>query len=108
MTCRDPHTGFIAHVPKGSIAKGEAIATTGAGGRQLLVLRVTVRRSLGWGPCPKLPGIRQTTLFGNWRDFKSAPNSELDQLMKGVVVNSTQDDIVSLAAYVASRNPEKQ
>jgi len=28
--------------------------------------------------------------------------------MKGVVANLTQDDIISLAAYVASRSPEKQ
>jgi cytochrome c553 len=37
-----------------------------------------------------------------------ARNSDLDQLMKGVVANLTQDDIISLAAYVSSRNPEKQ
>lgn len=28
---RDPHSGFIAYVPKGSIAKGEALVTTGGG-----------------------------------------------------------------------------
>jgi cytochrome c553 len=28
--------------------------------------------------------------------------------MKGVVANLTQDDIISLAAYVSSRFPEKQ
>jgi cytochrome c553 len=31
----------------------------------------------------------------------------MDQLMKGVVANLTQDDIVSLAAYVSSLSPEK-
>jgi cytochrome c553 len=31
----------------------------------------------------------------------------LDELMKGVVANLTQDDIISLAAYAASRNPEQ-
>src|ERR1700733_14126210 len=31
VTCRDPHTGFVAYVPPGAIAKGEALATTGAG-----------------------------------------------------------------------------
>jgi cytochrome c553 len=36
-----------------------------------------------------------------------ARNSEMDQLMKGVVANLTQDDIVSLAAYVSSVSPEK-
>src|SRR5262249_60374294 len=28
---RNPHTGFISHVPPGSNAKGEALATTGGG-----------------------------------------------------------------------------
>ena len=28
---RDPHTQFIAYVPVGSLAKGEALATTGGG-----------------------------------------------------------------------------
>jgi cytochrome c553 len=31
----------------------------------------------------------------------------MDQLMKGVVANLSQDDIVSLAAYVSSVSPEK-
>jgi cytochrome c553 len=31
----------------------------------------------------------------------------MDQLMKGVVANLTQDDIVALAAYVGSVGPEK-
>src|SRR6202021_4292442 len=29
VTCRDPHTGFVAYGPQGSIANGEVIATTG-------------------------------------------------------------------------------
>src|SRR6202042_1699751 len=32
---RDPRTGFVAHVPTGSIKKGEEIVTTGAGGKTL-------------------------------------------------------------------------
>jgi cytochrome c553 len=36
-----------------------------------------------------------------------ARNSELDELMKGEVANLTQDDIISLAAYVGSLSPLK-
>jgi cytochrome c553 len=32
---RDPHSGFIDNVPSGSIAKGQALATTGDGGRTI-------------------------------------------------------------------------
>src|SRR5260370_27342857 len=31
-TSRDPHSGFIAYVPVGSVAKGEALVKTGGGG----------------------------------------------------------------------------
>src|SRR5437016_13048159 len=30
-TLRNPHSGFVAYVPPGSIKKGEALVTTGAG-----------------------------------------------------------------------------
>src|SRR4029079_9294050 len=30
---RDPHSGFIAYVPIGSLAKGEALVKNGGGGR---------------------------------------------------------------------------
>ena len=32
---RDPRTGFIAYVPTGSIAKGEALVTLGGGGKTI-------------------------------------------------------------------------
>ena len=32
---RDPRTGFVAHVPVGSIKQGEALVTTGGGGKTL-------------------------------------------------------------------------
>ena len=40
---RDPHSGFIAYVPPGSIAKGEALVKTGAPGRRCSARSVTAR-----------------------------------------------------------------
>lgn len=109
VTCRDPHTGFVAYVPKGSIAKGEAIATTGAGGKATPCIACHGPALTGLGPVPRIAGHSPNYIVRQLAGFQvGARNSDLDQLMKGVVVNLTQDDIVSLAAYVASRSPEKQ
>jgi hypothetical protein len=32
---RDPHASFVSYVPPGSLAKGEALVTTGAGGKTI-------------------------------------------------------------------------
>src|SRR5262249_3432931 len=34
-TLRDPHSPFIAYVPKGAVAKGKDIVTTGGGGKTI-------------------------------------------------------------------------
>ena len=108
VTCRDPHTGFIAYVPVGSIAKGEMLATTG-GGKTTACIVCHGPALTGLGPVPRIAGHSPNYIARQLAGFQvGAHNSDLDQLMKGVVANLTQDDIVSLAAYVASRNPEKQ
>jgi cytochrome c553 len=107
VTCRDPHTGFVAYVPTGSIAKGEALATTG-GGKTTPCVACHGPELKGLGPVPHIAGHSPNYIVRQLAGFQvGARNSDLDQLMKGVVANLTQDDIISLAAYVSSRNPEK-
>jgi cytochrome c553 len=109
VTCRDPHTGFVAYVPTGSIAKGEALATTGGGGKTTACIACHGPALTGLGPIPRIAGHSPNYIVRQLAGFQvGARNSDLDQLMKGVVANLTQDDIISLAAYVASRSPEKQ
>jgi len=108
VTCRDPHTGFVAYVPTGSIAKGEALATTGGGGKTTACVACHGPQLTGLGPVPRIAGHSPNYIVRQLAGFQvGARNSELDQLMKGVVANLTQDDIISLAAYVASRSPEQ-
>ncbi|HEV2174138.1 MAG TPA: hypothetical protein VGR71_11245, partial [Nitrospira sp.] len=107
VTCRDPHTGFVAYVPVGSIAKGETLATTG-GGKTTACIVCHGPALTGLGPVPRIAGHSPNYIVRQLAGFQvGARNSDLDQLMKGVAANLTQDDIISLAAYVASRNPEK-
>ncbi|MGA7791396.1 MAG: c-type cytochrome [Candidatus Acidiferrales bacterium] len=108
VTCRDPHTGFVAYVPPGSIAKGEALATTGAG-KTTACIACHGPALTGIGPVPWIAGHSPNYIVRQLAEFQvGARNSDLDQLMKGVVANLTQDDIISLAAYVSSRFPDKQ
>lgn len=108
VTCRDPHTGFIAYVPTGSIAKGERLALTGGDGKTTACVACHGPALTGLGPVPRIAGHSPTYLVRQLAGFQvGTRTSDLDQLMKGVVANLTQDDIISLAAYVASRNPEK-
>ncbi|HXC31335.1 MAG TPA: hypothetical protein VNZ56_02615 [Verrucomicrobiae bacterium] len=108
VTCRDPHAGFTAYVPPGAIAKGKELATTGAGKTTACIVCHGPTLS-GLGPVPRIAGHSPNYLVRQLAGFQvGARNSDLDQLMKGVVTSLTQDDIISLAAYVSSLDPPKQ
>ena len=107
VTCRDPHAGFVAYVPTGALAKGKELATTGAGKTTACIVCHGPNLT-GLGPVPRIAGHSPNYIVRQLAGFRvGARNSDLDQLMKGVVTTLTQDDIVSLAAYVSSLSPEK-
>jgi cytochrome c553 len=107
VTCRDPHMGFVAYVPVGAVAKGELIATTGANGKTTPCVECHGPALAGLGVVPRIAGHSPTYIVRQLAGFQvGARNADLDDLMKGVVANLTQDDIISLAAYVASRYPD--
>jgi cytochrome c553 len=102
---RDPRSGFVAYAPKGSIAKGQSLVTTGAG--------ETVACTTCHGPALKgnevIPGIagrhtgylvRQLYFFQNGN--RSGPQVSL---MHNVVQRLTDDDMLAVAAYVATLQP---
>jgi cytochrome c553 len=102
---RDPRSGTIAYVPPGSIKRGEALATTGGG--------KTIQCTICHGPglkgladVPHIAGRSPTYTFRQLYSFKdSSRGGDSAALMKGVVANLTQDDMVALAAYAASLAP---
>src|SRR5262249_36138359 len=53
---RDPRMGFIAYVPPGSVKKGEALATTGGGGRTVACGACHGPDLKGLGPVPGIAG----------------------------------------------------
>ena len=100
---RDPRSGFTAYVPVGSIKKGEALVTTG-GGKTTKCSVCHGADLKGLGPVPGIAGrspsytVRQ--LFDTQRGMRKGVWADL---MKPVVDNLTNDDMLAIAAYTASR-----
>jgi cytochrome c553 len=102
---RDPRLGFIALVPRGSIAKGEALATTGSG-RTLACALCHGATLQGIGNVPPIAGrqasyiVRQLYMIQD--GSRSGPSAGL---MQQVVQKLSVDDMLALAAYTASLAP---
>jgi cytochrome c553 len=102
---RDPRLGFIAFVPKGSIARGEALAAMG-GGNTIACSSCHGPTLQGLGDVPPLAGrqatytVRQLLMMqdGGRAGPGIAP-------MQPVVKNLPVDDMLALAAYTASLAP---
>jgi len=102
-TSRDPHSGFVAYVPKGSIAKGAALVKTGA--------NKTISRAIchgdsleGLGDVPRIAGLHPAYVARQLYAFQSGTNHSVSSaLMKKVVANLTADDILAIAAYTAAQ-----
>ena len=107
-TKRDPHSGFIAYVPVGSLAKGEALVKNGGAGKTIACATCHGDALLGLGNVPRIAGLhpiyiaRQLYLIKD--GFRNGPDA---QLMKKPVEKLTDDDILSISAYVASLPPVK-
>jgi len=105
-TSRDPHSGFIAYVPRGSIAKGEALVKTGGSGKTIQCAICHGESLEGLGELPRIIGISPLYAARQLYGFQAGTrNGSLDVLMKKVVANLNGDDIVAISAYLASRNP---
>jgi cytochrome c553 len=99
-TYRNPHSGFIAYAPVGSVKKGEALAKSG----QCAMCHGTDLR--GIGPVPSIAGRSPSYMMRQMYDMQQGTRKGLwTGLMKPVVANLSQDDLLDLAAFVASRTP---
>ncbi|MEY4095667.1 MAG: hypothetical protein RLZZ53_2866 [Acidobacteriota bacterium] len=103
---RDARAGFVAYVPPGSIAKGEALVKSGGNGRTVACGSCHGNDLKGLGPVPPLAGrspsytVRQ--LFDMQQGVRKGPWSAL---MKAAVEKLTIDDMIAIAAYTSSREP---
>lgn len=103
---RDSMSGFVAYVPKGSIAKGKELVTTGGNAK---TIRCTICHGAdlkGIGNVPSIAGRSPSQMTRQIIDFQTgARNGPWGQLMKEPVRQLTNDDIVNIVSYLASLQP---
>ena len=103
---RDPHSGFIAYVPIGSLKKGEELVKNGGAGKTIACAICHGEGLKGLGDVPRLAGIHPIYVIRQLFDFQvDANTSTAGAQMKKVVANLTESDMISIAAYTASLNP---
>jgi cytochrome c553 len=103
---RDPHSGFVAYVPKGSLAKGKDFVNTGGAGKTIQCVICHGPSLNGLGEVPPIAGHDPMYLFRQLYYFKDGSrHGSMGALMKGVVAKMSEDDMIAVAAYVASLTP---
>jgi cytochrome c553 len=103
---RDEDSGFVAYVPKGSLKKGEALVTTGGGGKTIQCSVCHGTDLKGLGPVPRLAGRSPSYIFRQLYDMQHGSRKGVwADLMKEPVARLTLEDMVSISAYAASLKP---
>ncbi len=102
---RDPHTGFVAYVPMGSLKKGDNIVNTG-GGKTMSCTLCHGFDLKGIGDTPPIIGRSPTYIFRQINDVKrGARNGSTSVRMKTIVEKLDEGDMIGIAAYLASKKP---
>ena len=103
---RDPHSGFTAYVPPGSIAKGEALVKTGGSGKTIQCAICHGDDLRGLGEVPRLAGLQPVYIARQLICMQNGTSAGANAaLMKKVVANLSEDDIISISAYLGSLPP---
>ena len=113
---RNPHSGFVAYVPPGSIKKGKDLVTTGGMrivGNEIVQGKTTPCVTchgldlMGVADVPPIAGRSPSYMVRQiWDMQQGTRNGASAQLMKLVIANLTEEDMVAIAAYVSSRAPK--
>ena len=111
---RDPHSGFVAYVPPGSLAAGKALVSTGARvGTDPVKAPVTVACASCHGPnlegvgdVPGIAGRSPDYLARQLYDMQQGTRRGVQSAPMQVVTAKLEDeDFIGIAAYVASLEP---
>jgi len=117
-TYRNPRVGFIAYVPPGSVAKGKDLVTTGGArtiGTEFIPGKntpcITCHREdlMGAVDSPPIVGRSPSYIARQlWDIQQGTRNGDAVQLMKITIAKLTPDDILAVAAYIASLPPPRK
>jgi cytochrome c553 len=103
---RDTRSQFTAYVPVGSVAKGEVLAKTGGSNTTTPCATCHGPDLKGVGPIPGIAGRSPSYIVRQLYDFqRGARAGSASALMKPTVAKLAQEDMISLAAYIASLEP---
>jgi cytochrome c553 len=104
---RDPRSGFIAYVPRGSVARGEALALNGKDG--VAACTICHGEDLdGLSVVPSLRGRSPSYIARQLADMKAGKRrGAWTPLMMPVVGGLSAGDILNLSAYLASLEPAR-
>ncbi|MFP5249709.1 MAG: c-type cytochrome [Acidobacteriota bacterium] len=103
---RNPHSGFIAYAPMGSLQAGEALVRTGGNGKTIACAICHGPDLHGLGDVPGIAGRSPSEMARQLMDFRDgARNGPGAALMKLPVSKLSDDDIVAITAYLASLQP---
>jgi cytochrome c553 len=102
---RNPRSGFMAYVPKGSIQKGKGLVERG--GKGIAACGACHGAQLtGMGPVPGIAGRSPSYLVRQLYDMQQGTRKGTwTELMKPVVKDLKEDDLVNIAAYCSSLQP---
>jgi cytochrome c553 len=102
-TRRDPHSGFTASVPPGSIKRGETLVKTGGRGKTIACATCHGDTLQGLGSVPRIAGLHPIYIARQLFTFKDGSRHGVEAaLMKKPVEKLTDSDVVSIAAYLGS------
>ena len=97
---RDARSGFIAYVPPGSVKRGEALVKSGGGGKTTPCGVCPGADLMGLGPVPGIAGRSPSYMVRQLYDMQQGVRKGVwSDLMKPVVANLTDADMLAIAAY---------
>jgi cytochrome c553 len=103
---RDPHSGFIAYVPPGSLARGAALVKEGASGKTVRCAICHGEAQTGLGEVPRLAGLQPLYIARQLFAMRFGSSAgKATELMKPVVANLSDDDIIAISSYLSSLPP---
>jgi len=104
---RDPHSGFIAYVPPGSIARGEALVKGGGSGKTVQCEICHGEGLKGLGEVPRLAGLQPLYIARQLFDLRYGSSAgKAAALMNAAVKNLSDDDIIAISSYLGSLPPQ--
>ena len=102
----DSEVGYTVYVPKGSIKKGEKLVRTGGKGKTLACTSCHGSDLRGIGEIPPIAGRGPSNMARQLYNMKFGARAAPEMLlMKQVVMNLSDEDIVNIVAYITTLKP---